>query len=178
MKYLKRDEALKLWNIYWDDASVEFFKVEAVQDYGAEEIAQSPSYAAWARGDKDLSVALIKKSANQWSKQTKDKPILKRRVHIVKKPYSSYLEWETMYYRLVNIPLGGEKVYLVNVDDIKGHNIPGDFMIFDNERVANSHYNDQGRMVGMDFYDRGEDISQFIHLKDMLLGYAEELKAS
>lgn len=175
MKYLNRTEALKLWNTYWDDTTVEFFKVEAVQDYGAEEIAQTPSYNAWLKEDRTLAIALIKKNANQWAKQTKNKPILKRRIRIVKEPYTSYLEWEIMYYKLVNIPLGGEKVFLVNWNNINVEAIPGDFMIFDNQRVANSHYDDTGRMIGMDFYDKGEDITQFMQLKDLLLSYAEEL---
>lgn len=178
MKYLKRDEALKQWNIYWDEATTEFFKVEAVQDYRAEEIAQSPSYEAWAKGDKNKSLALIKNNKNEWAKQAREKPILKRRIHIAKKPYTSYLEWEIMHYKLVNIPLGNEKVYLVNVDDINEQVIPGDFMIFDNERVANSHYDNTGKMTGMDFYDKGEDISKFIQLKDFLLSKSEEIKVS
>jgi hypothetical protein len=178
MKNLNRNEAFKLWDIYWNDSVNEFFKVEAIQDYGAEEIVQSPSYEAWAKGDKNKSIEIMKQNANEWSKQTRQKRVLKIRIHIVKKPYSSYIEWEIMHYKLVNIPLGDEKVYLVNSEDIKDVIIPGDFMIFDNERVANSHYGETGKMTGMDFYDRGEDISKFIRLKDLLLSKAIELETS
>jgi hypothetical protein len=178
MKYHKRDEALKQWSVYWDEATTEFFKVEAIQDYGAEETAQSPSYEAWAKGDKNSSIELMKQNVNDWFRQSREKPILKRRIHIVKKPYTPYLEWEIMHYKLVNIPLGDEKVYLVSVDDVNEQVIPGDFMIFDNERVANSHYDNTGKMTGMDFYDKGEDISRFIQLKDFLLSKSEEIIVS
>ncbi|HUD03814.1 MAG TPA: hypothetical protein VMR51_03425 [Patescibacteria group bacterium] len=177
MKYLQRNDAFKYWDVYWNDANKEFFKVEEVQDYGAEEIVQSPSYEAWLSGDKDKSIKIMKDNANSWSKQTREKPILKRRIRIVKEPYTSYLEWEIMHYKLVNIPLGDEIVYLVNENEIPRVVIPGDFMIFDNERVANSHYKN-GKMIGMDFYDKGEDISTFLDIKDLLLNKGFQLKSS
>jgi hypothetical protein len=31
-------------------------------------------------------------------------------------------------------------------------------------------------MEGMEFYDKGEDIGQFLQLKDLLLSYAEKLE--
>lgn len=178
MKSLQRDAAFKFWDTYWDEARHEFFKVETVQDYGSEEAVWSPSYVAWVNGDKETSIELLKQGATEWSTQTHEKPILKRRIHIVQEPYTSYLEWEIMHYKLINIPLGDEKVYLLDLEEIKNVVIPGDFMIFDNKRVANSHYNQSGIMTSMDFYDRDEDISNFIKLKDLLLGKATELKVS
>ncbi len=178
MKTTLRNKIDSTWNQYWEEATSEFFKVEAVQDYGAEENVQSLSFKAWKNGDKKLSIRMIMENANLWSKQTSEKHILKRRVHIVKEPYTPYLEWEIMHYKLVNIPMGKEKVYLIKYGDLGDNLIPGDFMIFDDERVANSHYDKSGKMISMDFYNRGEDISEFLSLKDLLLTKATELKIS
>lgn len=178
MKSLPRREALELWETYWSKMSVEFFKVEAVQSYNEEEALQSPSYRLWSKGDRAGSIELMRKEYDvAEAKRTQDKHILKRRIHIVESPYSSYLEWEIMHYKLINIPIRGEKAFLVSADSIRDVVIPGDFMIFDDERVANSHYDENGLNTGMDFYDKGEDISQFLKLKQLLLAKATELKA-
>lgn len=176
MKTLPRDEALEYWKTYWSKMSVEFFKVEALQSYNAEEALQSPSYRLWSEGDRSGSIELMRNGGTTIAKQSDDKHILKRRIHIVERPYSSYLEWEIMHYKLVNIPMRGDRVFLVAADSIRDLVIPGDFMIFDDEWVANSHYDKNGIMTGMDFYDKGEDISQFLKLKQLLLAQATELK--
>jgi hypothetical protein len=175
MRSLLRDKALTMWQSYWDEAQKEFFKVETLQDYGAEENIQSSSYAEWLAGNKTKSLAMIDEQAGDWARQTRDKPIRKIRIHLVSEPYTTYLEWEIEYYKLSNIPLGDEEVYLVNYDDIPDLKIPGDFMIFDNQRVANNRYSPEGLMLGMDFYESDEDISDFLKIKKELLKHAKRL---
>lgn len=176
MRTLLRDEADALWQTYWDGTRTSFFKVESLQDYGAEEILQSTSYIAWSKGDKNESIRLMKEHAGGWTKQTREKPIVKQRVHIVEKPYSSYLEWEILHYKYVNIPYGEEEVFLLDADLVKDIKIPGDFMVFDDLKVANSHYNAEGLMVQRDFYDQNDDISEFLELKKLLLSKAVRLQ--
>ena len=178
MKSLGREESLEQWQVYWNEAKLEFFKVEAMQDYGAEDIAQSPSYNAWLGGDKKKSIELIKLNAHKWANQTREKHIRKIRVRIVVEPYSSYLQWEIKHYKLSNIPIGGEEVYILNLKDIPELKIPGDFMIFDNARVANSHYSNEGKMLGMDFYDNGENITEFLKLKNEFMKHGKILSNS
>jgi hypothetical protein len=175
MKTLLRDEANKLWKKYWDEAKTSFFKVEAEQDYSAEENLQNVSYTAWQRGDKDESVRLMKEQAQAYTEHIREKPILKQRVHIVEHPYSSYLEWEILHYEHANIPYGDEEVYLVDADVISEVTIPGDFMIFDDLKVVNSHYNSEGLMTHRDFYDENDDVSEFIYLRNLLLSKATRL---
>lgn len=176
MKTLWRDEADELWQTYWDESKVSFFKIEALQDYSAEEILQSRSYIEWLNGNKARSLELMKERNTELTKQTKEKPIFKQRIHIVNKPYTSYLEWEILHYKYVNIPYGGEEVFLLDTELIKDINIPGDFMIFDDSKVANSHYNSEGLMVSRDFYNLNDDISEFLNLKKLLLSKATRLE--
>jgi len=169
MKTLPRHQALQKWQTYWADTKDEFFKVEAVQDYGGEDAQWSDSYKLWLNGDKNGAIKLLKNGSNEWSKQTSQKPVLKRRIRIAKEPYCPYLEWEIMHYKLVNIPYGDEQVYLVNYEDVAGESLLGDFMIFDNIKVVNSNYSEIGKMLNMDFYEENEDISEFLALKERLL---------
>lgn len=174
---LPGEKALKLWQTFWDEAQLEFFKVESLQDYGGED-KTDPSYAAWLNGDPERSLSLIQQGSSEWTKQTKEKPILKRRVHITKNPLTPYLEWEILHYQHVNIPLGDERVFLVPFEKLEGIKLLGDFMIFDNERVADSHYDKTGRLTGIDFYEKDEDINRYLNLKEVLLSKATELKAA
>ena len=153
MKTLWRDEADELWQTYWDESKVSFFKIEALQDYSAEEILQSRSYIEWLNGNKARSLELMKERNTELTKQTKEKPIFKQR-----------------------IPDGGEEVFLLDTELIKDINIPGDFMIFDDSKVANSHYNSEGLMVSRDFYNLNDDISEFLNLKKLLLSKATRLE--
>lgn len=175
MKTLYHDEAFSYWEIYWQEAKRDFFKLEALQDYSGEEMEQSISYRLWLQGKRQEARNYIKEHADSWGQQTNNKLITKRRIHVVEEPYSPYLEWEIEYYKLVNIPLGGEEVYLVKKENLSPIIIPGDFMIFDDEMVANSHYNNAGKLISMDFYNKGEDIRLFLKLKKFLLARAEKL---
>jgi hypothetical protein len=170
MKYLERNEALRQWDTYWDETQHEFFKVESLQDYSAEEVTQSPSYQLWMAGDKQgARDLLVKQRKTGASGVALTKNLLKRRIHIIEEPLSSYLQWEIMHYKQINMPLGKEQVFLVAKESINDVDIPGDFMIFDNTRAVQSHYSPSGRMTGMDFYDKGDDISRFLAIKERLL---------
>lgn len=177
MKHLERREALTLWNSYWDEMKREFFKVETLQDYSAEELLQSPSYELWMNGDKESSINLLKNRKSVEDLASNDS-ILRQRVHIVEHPYSSYLKWEITHYKLINIPIRKEKVFLVSSESIADVSVPGDFVIFDDNRVAVSLYDSTGVMTDMNFYDKSEDISQFLALKKLLLSRATQLEAN
>lgn len=45
----------------------------------------------------------------------------------------------------------------------------GDFMIFDQKRVARNYYDQSGRVYEADFYEEGENINKFILLRKKLL---------
>ncbi len=175
---LPRAEALKYWNKFWNETKQEWFKVEVLQDYTPEDMG--PSLKAWLEGNKKQSVQLMLKDADEkdWVKRTKSVHFEKIRIHIVKEPYTPYLEWEIEHYKHLNIPLGNERVYLVNKKDLGNLKLSdGDFMIFDQKRVARNYYN-SGHVYQMDFYDldQGDDINQFLTFREKLLKQVSKLK--
>ncbi|HMM62367.1 MAG TPA: hypothetical protein PKC86_02295 [Candidatus Saccharibacteria bacterium] len=171
---LPREEGWKVWDKFWNEATEEFFKVEDVQDYSDEDNNQKGSLAAWMRGDKIESLRIISKNKSKWAEQTSTKPIRKIRIHVVDKPYTEYLKWEIEHYKLVNIPLGKEEVYLVDRNDVPGYSL-GDFMMFDSKRVTQSNYSAGGRMQSMNVYNEGESITEFLNAKTHLMKYAKRL---
>jgi hypothetical protein len=170
---LSRDEGLKVWERFWDEATFEFFKVEDIQDYADEHNDQKGSLSLWLKGKKEASIRFIQNHKNAWADQTSSKNISKIRIHVVDEPYSEYLKWEIEHYKIVNIPLGKENVYLVNRKDVPGYN-QGDFMMFDQKRVTKSNYSTKGVLTGMDIYEN-EPIEQFRKAKELLLKYAVEI---
>ncbi|MGH7157003.1 MAG: DUF6879 family protein [Candidatus Saccharimonadales bacterium] len=50
MKTLPRRQAGELWGKHWNEMSQEWFKLEVLQDYSAEDAG--PSLDAWLEGDK------------------------------------------------------------------------------------------------------------------------------
>jgi hypothetical protein len=175
MRSLSRDESLDLWDNWWDETSSEFFKVEALQDYTAEELKDSKSYQAWYKGDKVKALSLLRdaSSAQSITEPPAKSPIKIVRVHIVVEPYSSYLEWEIEHYKLVNIPIEKEEVYLISADKVNKI-YAGDFMIFDKKRVADSRYDASGLLSGMDFYEY-DNIGKFLEARGFLLAHAEKI---
>lgn len=178
MKTLKRNEARKLWDLFWQDMQHEWFKIEVLQDYTGED--DSPSLRAWLAGDKEKSLALLRKSTHGgWSEQCREKSeqgVMMRRIRIIEAPYTPYTEWELEFYKHINIP-GGEQVFIVNKDDASSLNLPtGDLMMFDNKRVAVCAYDYTGRMTQQTFYDDSDDITTFSRLKYDLLALARPLK--
>jgi len=173
---LPREEGWKIWDDFWNAATEEFFKVEDVQDYSEEDNDQMSSLHTWLRGDKEAALEMIHHNKSEWAEQTSSKPITKIRIHVVDEPYSEYLQWEIEHYKLVNIPLGKERVYLVNRKDVPGYAL-GDFMMFDEKIVTTSHYSTKGRMETMGIY-RDEPIDEYLAAKALLMKYAQEIIVS
>ena len=166
MKTLNREEGILEWQKFWDEMKNEWFKVEVLQDYSVEDMGDS--LQAWFAGNRKKSLELMKKDAgsNEWVKMSNATPAKKIRIHIVDKPYSPYLLWEIEYYKLVNIPLAGEEIYLVQREAVKDLDIPdGDFMIFDNKQVVRNYYTSEGKCNKADFYYEDDDIRKFLDLK-------------
>lgn len=68
---------------------------------------------------------------------------------------------------------------MVDKADVKDLDLPdGDFMVFDQKRVARNYYNSQGLAYQMDFYDQdqGDNINQFLTFRDKLLGEIAKLE--
>jgi len=178
MKTLPRDEAGKLWSLYWFDMKHEWFKIEVLQDYAGED--DSPSLRAWLAGDRQKSLELLKQEAydNNWRKLCKQKHkqgVLMRRIRIIEKPLTPYTEWELEYYKLSNIP-GGEQVFIVDKNSIKGLNLPsGDLMMFDDQRLVICTYDATGRMIQQTFYDEKDNLTSFLELKHDLLKIARPI---
>lgn len=170
---LSRDKALQVWGTFWDDMTDEFFKVEDLQEYADEQSEQQSSLSLWLRGDKEAALEAIRAHQAEWSEQTRTKRAHKIRVHVIDEPLSEYLQWEIEHYKLVNIPLGGEEVYLVNRRDVPEYDL-GDFMMFDTKKVAKSHYSSGGYLESMDLYD-GESVQAFIDAKQLLLQFAQKV---
>ena len=100
MKTLSRDEADVLWDKYWDEMRVEWFKLEVLQDYTPED--DGPSLRSWLGGNKQESIELLKTTKNrEWVESCQEKirqGVRLMRVHVVDKPYSPYIEWELEHY--------------------------------------------------------------------------------
>lgn len=165
MKTAKRNPSEKVWQKFWDEMQEEFFKVEVLQYYDEDD---SSSLREWTKSNREKSIALAKKEFKPWAKG-KEK-VKKTRVHIVEKPLSPYLEWEIELYKLINIPIVGEEVYLL--DKKYTENVPApedDIMVFDTKRVIANHYDHKGYFLSADIYDEEDDISKFLELREMLL---------
>lgn len=122
--------------------------------------------------DKTKSIELMKEEAAKadWVKDFQKAPFKKIRIHIVEYPLTSYLEWEIEHYKNINVPLCGEEVYLIKKEDTSNLDLPdGDFVIFDEQRVAKNYYDETGKVYKMDFYDSRDDISNFLNLKRDLI---------
>lgn len=169
MKTLRREEASKLFDQWWNELQEEWFKLEVLQDYSAEDAGSSLD--AWLAGDRERSIQLMKEGAdNSWVKscQAKTKAGARLiRVHIIAEPPTPYLEWELEHYRQVNMPLCREEVYVVQKSELSDIYLPaGDLMIFDNKKAVVNVYNEDGYMTEQSFYE-GKDIQPFLSLKEV-----------
>ncbi|MBU2109881.1 hypothetical protein KKB71_02955 [Patescibacteria group bacterium] len=177
MKRFNREESFKVFDKYWDDLQKEWFKVEVLQDYSAED--DCPSLKEWLAGNKQKSIDLLQQDneINEWTDISLSKPKVKKiRIHIIEKPFTPYLEWEIEHYKHINIPLGKESVYLVPKEKISHLKLPdGDFSIFDNQRVIKNIYSQERKVIGADIYESGDNIDYFLELKRELVKIAEPL---
>ncbi|MEO6109637.1 MAG: DUF6879 family protein [Candidatus Saccharimonadales bacterium] len=71
MKTLPRQEANIEWDRLWDSMQSEWFKVEVLQDYSAED--KSESLKAWMAGDTSRSIELLKSESHEWADDCRKK---------------------------------------------------------------------------------------------------------
>jgi hypothetical protein len=180
MKTLPREQADALFDKFWDEMESEWFKIEVLQDYSAED--DSPSLRSWIGGDRAESIRLLRAEADpEWINQCQAK--LKQgvklvRVHLVEEPFTPYLQWELEHYKYVNVPRCGERVHLVNKSELIGLEIPpGDIIIFDKIRAVVNDYDARGLMTRQTFYDKNDDINNFLELRKQLIKLAKPLPA-
>jgi len=103
MKTLKREEAFKLWDQWWNEMKDEWFKIEVLQNYSGED--SGPSLNAWLAGDRKKSVELMPGEMREWVDMCQQSPAKKKRYRIITEPLTPYTEWEIELYKNVNIPL-------------------------------------------------------------------------
>jgi hypothetical protein len=171
MKTLPRSDANIAWNGLWSSLKTEWFKVEVLQDYSAEDKGESLS--AWMSGDRERSIELLKAESHEWADDCRNKVehgVQLTRIHVVEYPLSEYVQWEVEVYKNRNIPLGREDVYLVDRQDISELALPaGDLMMFDMMNVVIGNYDETGYAVTQTFYNEEDDISEFLNLRGLLL---------
>lgn len=171
MKRLSRQEGNLPWDDLWSDMQSEWFKVEVLQDYSAED--KSASLEAWMAGDKEKSLQLLGSDSNHWNDACREKAeagVQLTRIHVVDYPLSDYVQWEIEVYKTHNISQGKESVYLVDRKDLADLDLPaGDFMIFDKKQVVVNDYDETGYAYQQTFYDEGDDIGRFLELREALL---------
>lgn len=172
MKMLPRKQANVVWDELWDAMKSEWFKVEVLQDYSAEDKGESLS--AWMAGDKERSIELLRSEPNPWADSCREKVesgVKLTRIHVVDYPLSDYVEWEIEVYKAGNVPQGKEEVYLVDRKDVTGLDLPaGDLMMFDQKDVVIGNYDDTGYAVTQSFYDQSDsELKGFLQLREDLL---------
>jgi len=179
MKRHSLDSALETFSTLFDSAKHEMFKVEVWQDYTA--VDDCPSLRAWLAGNKQKAHELAREDENIVAYRNKclKSPAKITRVHIVKCPYTPYLEWEiAICYKDSLLASGAESISLVEVSKLpKGTILPdGDFWIFDDRQVLQWKYeHGAGKTAGAQAWDesRGDTIDTFRCLKTILLDKAE-----
>jgi len=178
MKTLPPAAAGKVFDEWWNELKTEWFKIEVLQDYSGED--DSESLHAWLAGDEKRSIKLIKETySREWVKQCQEKisaGVKLTRIHIVEEKFSPYLEWEFEYYKQINIPLCGEKVFLCKKNDLQNIDIPnGDVMIFDLQKIVKNTYTAKGKMIEQTFHEN-ENIDKFLELREELLKRSTPLR--
>ena len=171
MKTLPRKPANILWDAWWDEMRDEWFKVEVLQDYYAEDAGLSLD--SWLKGNKQKSIELMADDPSpQFTEKCQQK--LKQsaklvRIHVVEEPHTPYIDWEIEFYKQISIPHRGKKVYLLRRPEVKHLEIPGGgVMVFGKKRVVVNKYNSRGLMTHETFYDKNDDIDRFLLLKKRL----------
>lgn len=165
MKQINNVSHERIVDKLWDEMKKEFFKLEVLQYYSVDD---SPSLRAWLKGNKEKSIELAKRDFKPWAQGKEN--IKKIRVHIVEKPLTPYLEWEIEMYKLFNIPIVGEEVYLLDSRDIRGLKPPkGDILIFDQKKIVANHYKNKGGFVSGTLYEDKNEIKPFLQLRKEVL---------
>jgi hypothetical protein len=95
-----------------------------------------------------------------------------QRVHVVSEPLSDYLRFEIGWSYPVNAELG---------EDIRisraGAALPGnDYWLFDSRALARMHYDDHGRLTGVELDDNPAAVVQAAYWRDVALHLAVPLE--
>ena len=149
----------------YDAVRGQILKYEGRQEYNE---PGNVSFDAFAKGDIDRAVALIRESKKD------DEPIYQKlaeqrveivRLRSVKKPLSKYLIWEIENYKISEEL--GERIFFFNHDQLSeflAANVHHDFMIFD-ARFAYMHdYGEDGTLKGGWRFDDVSSISALLSL--------------
>ena len=165
MKTVGRVKSEKIWDRFWNEMQDEFFKLEVLQYYDED---YSSSLQEWLKGNKKKSLDLALKEFPPWAE---GKEFVKKiRVHIVKKPLTPYLRWEIELYKINNIPLVGEEVFLLDAIHTKDLEIPkGDILIFDKKKVIANSYDNRGKLTSAKIYEGDKEIKPFLKLRGKIL---------
>lgn len=182
MRHLSLLDALKTFDEMFDSAQQELFKIEVLQDYSA--VDMCPSLQTWLDGDEKLSRSLGKNDKNIINYRNKclRSPAGIERIHIVKKPYTRYLNWEiAVCYKDSLIAHGAESISLVEANQLKDVGLPkGDLWIFDNTCVLQWEYEDStGKTSGAQIWDKADDdnIEYFLELSAYIKGKASPISS-
>ncbi len=171
MRSLPSREIDGLWDRYWSEMRPEWFKLEVLQDYTGED--DGPSLRAWLKGDKQTALKLLE--TDQEPEFTADcrrkraEGVDLRRIHVVDRPLTPYMEWEIENYKLISVRRRGERVCLIDRAGVRELDLPGgDLMLFDDSRAIVNSYDRTGRLVKADFYDERDDLSRFLELRQAI----------
>jgi len=176
MKILNLAEVVATFDKLFAAAKHDMFKAEVLQDYSA--VDDSPSLRAWLSGDEEKAKRLgaEDKGIAAWRGQCLKSPAAITRIHIVAKPYTAYLQWETeVIYKASLLQSGAENVLIAPAAELTESTLPaGDFWIFDGKRVLQWEYeNGNGKLAGGKVWDKAnDDITDFLNLKKALLTVA------
>jgi len=179
MKRLEREKSGELFDRFWNEMKSEWFKLEVLQDYTAED--DGPSLQAWLKGDRQKALELIKVDPEpdftQKCRQSVESGVKMLRIHVLERPLTPYMAWELEFYRQISIPLRREQVFLINKAECADLELPsGDFMIFDQQRAVLNEYQ-SGRMTHQNFYDQSDNLEPFLALRAALISRAKPLNS-
>jgi len=171
---LDRAAALGAFEQLFDATETSMFKAEVLQDYtGCDD---GPSLRAWMAGDHDDARRLVIDEMRPWIERCAANPATKARVHVVERPFTTYLEWEiACCYREMILPAATEQVSLVEATDVRSTLPPGDFWIFDETTVFEWRY-EATALVGAIVSSSSGDVDRALQLRDELTAAAVRLE--
>lgn len=168
---LIRPDCDQKWSDLWSNMDREWFKFEVLQDYSSED--RGESLTAWMNGDTERSIQLLSTGDLGWFYECRkkvDKGARLIRVHLVDYPLSRYMEWEIEAYKVRNIGIGKEEVYLLERSVANTLTVPdGDVMVFDHQAVVTNEYDRNGGLIHESFYDSSDDMSSFFALQKAIM---------
>lgn len=172
---LWRAAALKRYQRYIRE-SQRVFKLQALPEYPIENIGglDMASLTAWLQGKRRKAQALMDKqreSSPYWLPRNGE--VL--RIVLTDDPPTAYSQWYIAFAKRVAIPLN-ETIYLLPRKNLTGIDLPpGDFAIFDKNRVAvNGYTHEQWTHSTIYEYDAGKtnDLQNLLQLQGQLIRLA------